>query len=362
MRGLWGLVAAIVIAITATGCDPLDRRYLREGIGTDLATPELAEAAALQDIYVGYICQEAGLLVTLRGSVPVCEEAPVTRNWTVFVQAGLNDIDSRCDAYLTWLDNKRRSVGPIHQQILDSQGATVAILAATAADPTKAIAVVAAAFGLAAHSFTNFNSRFLFEVEKSTVQTVVLTRQREYREKLPVNIDNRPAAIYALRQYLRLCMPMTIETQINTTVKLFERGGAAALDRAASRPMIDARTVRTAVIADVRAPLTERSRVRNPGKTRLSPFEESLSPAIMREIQSAVCIEPTGDLGELNSPTRRAISSYLKERGEAPTQILNDVNFGFIDEAIEKIGVRQAKNCRSAGFTDAAAVGRSFAR
>jgi hypothetical protein len=160
----------------------------------------------------------------------------------------LNDIDRRCDAYLTWLDNKRRWVGPFHQQILDTQTATTAIMAATLVDPTKAIAVVGAAFGFAAHSFTNFNNRFLFEVEKSTVQSVVLTRQQQYRQGLPAVINNRPAAIYALRQYLRLCMPMTIETQINTTVKLFERAGPQALSQARARPMIDPKTVQSANI------------------------------------------------------------------------------------------------------------------
>jgi len=247
------------LALPATGCDTVDKRYMQEGLGTDLYTTEVAEGGRIQEIYVGYICQQAGLSFEQNGDVLVCREPAVTRNWGVFVQAGMNDIDRRCDGYLTWLDNKRRSVGPIHQQILDSEAATLAILTATAVDPSRSIAIVAAAFGFAAHSFTNFNSRFLFEVEKSTVQSVVLTRQQNYRETLPRNIDNRPAAIYALRQYLRLCMPMTIETQINTTVKLFERGGAAALTRSADHPMIDARTVSTANTRVTYAPMTSLS-------------------------------------------------------------------------------------------------------
>jgi hypothetical protein len=253
-----GIVAGCVaLALLVGGCDTLDGRYTREGVGTELYTPEIVNQARLQEIYVGYICQQAGLSYEQSGDILYCLEPAVSRNWQVFVQAGLNDIDRRCDGYLTWLDNRRRSVGPIHQQILDTEAATLLILGATAADPTKAIAVVGAAFGLAAHSFTNFNNRFLFEVEKSTVQTVVLTRQQQYREALPKLIDNRPAAIYALRQYLRLCMPMTIETQINTTVKLFERGGTVALQQSAARPMIDAGTVSTATTRVAFTPLTD---------------------------------------------------------------------------------------------------------
>jgi hypothetical protein len=264
VRQMWeramraGIVAGCVsLALLTGGCSSLDSRYTREGIGTELYTAEVGEAGRLQEVYVGYICQQAGLAFEQNGEILFCREPAQTRNWGIFVQAGMNDIDRRCDGYLTWLDNRRRSVGPIHQQILDTEAATLAIIAATAVDPTKAIAVVASAFGLAAHSFTNFNSRFLFEVEKSTVQSVVLTRQQKYRETLPVIIDNRPAAIYALRQYLRLCMPMTIETQINTTVKLFERGGTAALSQSAAHPMIDARTVSTATTRVAFTPLTD---------------------------------------------------------------------------------------------------------
>lgn len=252
MRGTNAVVACVGFALLAGGCDTLDGRYTREGVGVELYTAEAAAAAQLQDVYVGYICQQAGLGFSGEGATLVCQLPPVSPDWGVFVQAGLNDIDRRCDAYLTWLDNRRRWIGPIHQQILDSEGATLAIIAATVADPTKAIAVVAAAFGFASHSFTNFNSRFLFEVEKSTVQTVVLTRQQNYRNDLAtVRVDNRPAAIYALRQYLRLCMPMTIETQINTTVKLFERGGVAALVESKANPMVNAKTVRTATVQKI---------------------------------------------------------------------------------------------------------------
>lgn len=249
MRGKGAIVAFVGAALLLTGCGTLDWRYTREGVGTELYTSDVVDGARLQDLYAGYICQQAGLAFSGDGEALLCQVPPVSRNWAVFVQAGMNDIDRRCDAYLTWLDNKRRWIGPIHQQILDSQTATLAILAATAADPTKAIAVVGAAFGFASHSFTNFNNRFLFEVEKSTVQSVVLTRQQQYRTDLaPVVIDNRPAAVYALRQYLRLCLPMTIETQINTTVKLFERGGTAALAAAKANPMINAKTVSTASV------------------------------------------------------------------------------------------------------------------
>jgi hypothetical protein len=158
----------------------------------------------------------------------------------------MNDIDRRCDAYLAWIDNKRRSKEPILAQINTTAAAAGAILGVTGADP-KALAIVATAFGFLADSFLNYNSRLLMEIDHSTVQSVVLSRQNKFRKELSSSIDNSAAAIYALRSYLRLCMPMTIETQINTTVKLFERGGVAALEEASENPMVDAKVVDTVV-------------------------------------------------------------------------------------------------------------------
>jgi hypothetical protein len=325
-----GIVACMGLALLVSGCDTLDWRYTREGAGTELYTPGVIEAARLQEVYVGYICQQAGLAFEQNGDILFCKEPAQTRSWEIFVQAGMNDIDRRCDAYLTWLDNRRRSIGPIHQQILDTEAATLLILGATAADPTKAIAVVGAAFGLAAHSFTNFNSRFLFEVEKSTVQSVVLTRQQKYRETLPTIIDNRPAAIYALRQYLRLCMPMTIETQINTTVKLFERGGTVALNQAAARPMIDARTVSTAtrpvVIRNVDSPMVPVVVQPTIGPTRIGRFEETMSNKDMKRVLTILCSETEIDLGPASSPTRSKLSAFLAANGKtSSSRVTNEV-------------------------------------
>ena len=226
MRGRRAIVAGIGLVLLTGGCDALDRRYTRHGVGIDLHTSEMADGMRLQEFYAGYVCRQAGLPFSDAGGTLVCGLPPVSRSWAAFVQAGMDDIDRRCDAYLAWLDNRRRGTGPIHQH---------------------AIAVVAAAFGLALHSFTKFNSRLLFEVERSTVQSAVLTMQRSYRQDLPAIIDNKPAAIHALRRYLRLCMPMTIATQINTT-KRFERDGLTGLAAAKASP----KTVRTSTIKKAR--------------------------------------------------------------------------------------------------------------
>ena len=164
----------------------------------------------------------------------------------------MNDIDRRCDSYLAWLDDRRRTNNAVLKELGDITVASQAIMrvAGVGANP---ITLAGLAFGLAANTFTNVNSRLLLEVDKTTVQTLVLRRRDDYRLELQrIRIDTRPAAVHALRSYLNICTPFTIETDINTTVTVFQVGGAAALNRP---PLINAETVRGTTIERARDPM-----------------------------------------------------------------------------------------------------------
>ncbi|HET7679894.1 MAG TPA: hypothetical protein VFK79_07135 [Xanthobacteraceae bacterium] len=329
MRVFASVWACAGVLLVTAGCDPAtDRSYFSRGVGTELSTPDIANATELQNLYVEHICRQAGLAPGACG----IENFDVT-TWTLFVQAGMNDIDQRCDAYLTWLDGVRRSQAPILKQITDTGTASSLIMQATGVGAGP-IAVVAAAFGLASNTFTNITSRLILEVNGSTVQAVVLGRQKTYREELfgavgkprTAIIASRPAAIFALRSYLRLCMPMTIETEINNTVTTFERGGAAALER--KEPMIAARSVGTTVIRNVNAPLQRLAPLpATLGPTRIGPFEERMLRKDMERALSILGCAGT-DLGPPGSPARKALAKFLADNGRPSSdRITNSVFF-----------------------------------
>jgi len=341
MRGKGAIAACVGLALLAAGCDGLDRRYFREGIGTELYTTELPDATQLQELYVGFICRQAGLpVVVTAGAIPTCDYGAVGGvGWTAFVQAGMNDIDARCDAYLSWLDSRKRFSGAIMQQIHDTRTATEAILAFTLVDP-RAIAVVGSAFGFAASTFTNLNTRLLLEVNHSTVQSLVLNRQTEYRQGIKTKlIANRPAAIYALRSYLRLCMPMTIETEINTTVTSVERNDAPP------GRMITPEAVVGQLIPDPTAPLPKPLPRRPP--IDVEPIAEDI-----RDFQNALCLPADG---KKTAILLAAIGEYLGGReGTAPRQVSK---IGKREEALLRDAVQFVVNCRNAGFLTAYEVG-----
>jgi len=197
------------VAVAVAGCDPVtERRYITEGAGVDLYTSDRAGQIELQKEYVKFICSQA---------------ADNCSNLSTFVQAGMNDIDLRCDGFLTWLDARRRDKEPVLNEISAVSTATHTIMFATGS-PIKSLDIVAAAFGLATQTYSNWNARLLFSVNQSTVQDIVYRAQGKFRDKIKTYpISDQPTAIYLLRNYLRLCMPTTIEAEVNVSATLVQR-------------------------------------------------------------------------------------------------------------------------------------------
>jgi hypothetical protein len=335
-------------------CDfALERKYYQEGIGTDLVTQSVISTADLQDVYIYELCRQAGgIQVATAGSEPIggCP-------WGLVTLAGLNDIDQRCDAYLAWLDDKRRSKEPILSEIAAISAATTAILNATGVGVTP-ITLVGIAFGLTSNTFTNVRSRLLLEINHSTVQAIVLRRQKEYRDGLRNQvIDTRAAAIYAMRSYLRLCMPMTIETEINTTVTAFEQGGSAALKFKENNRAIDPRTV-GAVATPQRIRVSEAPPPTPPPSQVIGgsngPVEKTISLNSGKAFQRTLCVDDTGNF---DSATRAALrdfnaASLFPTDSAANNTVATDADLNRL-----RVAQRRFPSCRDAGFLNGYEVG-----
>jgi hypothetical protein len=327
---LWAAAATTVVLLT--GCDPFSEGKLyREGIGTELGRTGLADATRAQDDYIGFLCQQAGLEVSRSGDRMRCLADGIgSRSWELIVQAGLNDIDVRCDAYLAWLDDKRRSQAPLLSQVGALRTATESIMIATGSvTGTTPIAVVGEAFGLATATFTNLHSRLLLTVEQSTVQSVVLTRRGEFRRSLKnqhVRIDNRPAGIHVLRSYLGICMPFNIEAAINTTVTTYELGGVPALER--QGPLISPDTVQSARAIEPRDPIgpPKNRTVAPPAHPEYAEVFEDYNaaahtPQELRRVQRLLCVpeQQTGAPGATTTALIRIFEDRFYARSADKT-------------------------------------------
>jgi hypothetical protein len=328
MRGR-GIVAGCVgLALLVGGCDPTrDSRYIREGIGVDLYWDGLPASTQLQDIYFANICAQAISRTARSVDAVSCDGLSLSpREWGLLVQSGMNDIDLRCDAYLSWLYDRKSSKEPFLKELASIGGATAGILKATAVGATP-IALTAIAFGLAADTFTNIDLRLVNAVDYTTASSVVRDNRTQFRiNNLDLVIDNRPAAIYVLRNYLSICVPDSIEMSINNTVTVYHRSGPDAL----RVPPIGLRTAAATATSSTSAALRGTPVVRaateslpaikkNPivvSPTRLNGFEQSLTESEIDEFQRAVCVKPTHDLGPFGSETRTKIKDALKASDE----------------------------------------------
>src|SRR3954447_7985399 len=106
----FGIVAGCVwLAMLVSGCDTTDSRYFRYGIGTDLYSTDIVETTQFQDIYLTELCRQALPLLSNSLDSQCLNAVLRPSDWNLLVQAGLNDIDRRCDGYLAWLDDRRRT-------------------------------------------------------------------------------------------------------------------------------------------------------------------------------------------------------------------------------------------------------------
>jgi hypothetical protein len=351
MRWLQAL-AGCLVALATSACAPVSEQYFREGVGVTLNSGQLAQATQLQDDYVYYICRQAGGFNVETAVGPSCDPSS---NWTAFTVAGMNDIDQRCDAYLDWLDAQRRDRTPVLAQIAAMGAATSGIMGVAGAG-TQAIAIVATAFGLAGQSYANWNSRLLLDVDHSTVQAVVYGNQVQYRKdnaSLISTVPDRPSAIYLLRNYLRLCMPISIETNINNTVTLVQKG----VSPSNLPPLVQSVAVSN-VVTKVGTPLPTPHPFVNPHTpaTAGHGLETGLTGFKIKQIQRAVCVSsPSDDWG--NAEAQSNLSEFFKAAGLGTPKTIGANEMDALQVAI--FSVTKRHTCQEAGFNGPEAVGQA---
>lgn len=292
----------VILLVAVSACQEGRQNYLVNGIGTELSGPNLAGAESLQNRYFGYLCRQA---------YPNYQAGTTCNvgDWNLIAYQGMNDIDRRCDSYLQWLDNRKRSRGPWVSQIGDTAAATAAILPAVGAS-TKAITIVAQAFQLVTKSVENYHSRLLLEVESSTVNSIVLQARHNFRKYLieqNSRATNKPEAEYILRSYTRLCLPFAIEAKVNDYSTLGSLGQAPeAAGTHADMPVVKA----IAPQQDFGTGERIRRGIKTPPgfeKVFVNPSKYEQQDLVL--LQNALCLQGQG-VGSIGSKTKAAIQIF----------------------------------------------------
>jgi hypothetical protein len=332
----------------ASGCDPNDRMYFRGGVGTELYTADAALATDLQNAYLENLCRQS--LPFVGAGVPSCSQQELAPTaWPLIVQAGMNDIDQRCDAYLSWLDQKKREQGAILAEIGAIRVAVDALTnpaISTGISPI-ALAAVAAAFGLATSTLGNVNS-LLIQVDHTTVQSVVFMNRRTFREDIrTLAIVNKPTVVHALRSYLQICMPMTIAANINSTVTVYQNTGPGV----PIRPMVSTPVGPPMAPVVVTAPPPRRAEravvVTPPPKQVAVGTQGPIETVVLgldraKRLQRAMCVADTGDIGSAVSRAalvdfKAALYFPTKNNAISAAVIQDEDQLGEIEKAMRRV-------------------------
>lgn len=321
---LFCLMSALALV---AGCQDGRQNFLTTGIGSELSAPDLAKTETLQNNYFSYLCAQATW-----GS-PKASATCVVKDWSLIAYQGMNDIDRRCDSYLQWLDNRKRSQKPWISQISDTAAATAAILPVVGAG-TKAITIVAQAFNLVTKSVENYHSRLLLEVESSTVNTIVLQARYDFRGYLKekkVTFNNKPEVEHVLRSYLRLCLPFAIEARINNYSTL----GASGARPDAGNTLGDLPVVG---VVNPNDPFGQTPSPRPPKPTTekelLSVFdgEGYFDRDDLKKLQNVFCLQEHG-VGNVGPKTKSSIKIFEEwQKG-----LSKEAHFGKVDGLIDRM-------------------------
>lgn len=225
------LTLLISILFLVSACtEPVARNYAN-AIGPDLYASSTVKNTRLLEVYSSHLCYQASLPITKPKNYAnyVCKfEDFKSPHWNSYVQMGVYDIDRRCDAFLESLYYKEKSRGPILRQITNTSAVTREILN-IAAVSNSSIRIVAAAFDFASNSFSNVRNGLLEALDQTTVKSIVYGRQKKLKEEIAgATFTSKPQAFNALRAYLRVCMPFTIEMEANAVLTTVQRNGGNA--------------------------------------------------------------------------------------------------------------------------------------
>lgn len=247
---------ALLLALGLGGCTTLRHSSLVEdGPGLDFPQAEVAAFRANQDAVLRQLFVLAGAKIDAAappaaltalatgqaaaqpGGVPADVQLPTGLDWDTVIVAGMNYADLRCEAYIHALFRLNRDRKTVTTQ-LGLLGTASAGLMAAAESAAREVAAVAIAFGLASSTVDNLSSNLLYELEPSSVRTLVKSLQARYRGALPVGYKSRPAAMGVVRNYAALCLPASIESEVNLAVKSANPGASPGNEASGRAPVV----------------------------------------------------------------------------------------------------------------------------
>jgi hypothetical protein len=175
--------------------------------------------------------------------------------WYDVILAGFNVVDDACMTYIDdlWILERRKNRNEV--LLAASGAATAAILAASSHPSSATLVVLAQAFGLASAFNAGISDSYLYTQNAATIKKLVRKTTTAYRDDLAAKLTQKEdvypvgspgAAYHHMREYLALCLPPTIQAQIEDLVTSGKATPAnSQQDAALTKAKVDATTTKS---------------------------------------------------------------------------------------------------------------------
>lgn len=325
------IVAASVVALT--GC---------AGVTPQLVSPTLDGDAVARSV-----TEHQKLIGALQADAEVMGYA--SADWYEVALAGFNYVDDQCAVYFDSLFAFNRRTSATKSALSAFGQTTNAILEITGA-ASATMAIIAQAFGLASAMTDVVAGTFLYELPPANTKKFVEKVMGAYKKKAADerhSIDSRASAYSAVRGYLNLCLPVTIEGQLIEHIS--DAVAEAKPDGNATNIEVATRSVRPSDLIsnpDIRLPEVFTPPPGRPGK---NDYERGISATQWRVVQAAICAQVDGDPGEA---THRALAEFFEGAG-APDPGITTRGIGPEQMDVLRRAVRDAngRSCAERGIS-----------
>jgi hypothetical protein len=137
------------------------------------------------------------------------------------VAAGIHYADVRCERYMDALVHFNRIRETSSRQVNFAGAASAAALTILKAS-TELIGLAPLGFGLVDQTINNVGRGLLYDLPPHVVKQLVERQQEAYLKAVAKEYTSRPHAMQAIQGYATLCLPSTIENEVNRAIAATE--------------------------------------------------------------------------------------------------------------------------------------------
>ena len=312
-----------------SACAPgMDSALNPQGAGTSLYTEATVRNTANLSRYFENLCEQAAFQTRYCAPIP---EKFAPRIWKILVETGYNDIDQRCDDYLNWIENKRQ------ERIFASNTSTaintlVSGALGVASASTAAISYTALSLGFTETLFDAYYSRILLGLEASTIKEIVNKRRFAHRHEFSKrDYLDRPQVVFALRQYLTICTPQSIVSDVN----IYSRDAANGRDNSAQNEARIAAAVAPTSDNPAAPPERNEEALSLTGKVPLIFEGLGFTLDDVELVQKGSCIKVDADVGSATIVAVRIIEQTIGKKSDQNGK-LNSKEWDVVEQNLSR--------------------------